>query len=83
MESEKPNEVERNRQYWLEQGKKAEQITYGMLSDGFRSLEGIPDEFCSAEDPKDRAELWREYQQRQVRSSDECWRCGRAGCGCD
>jgi len=65
MENEKPNELERNRQYWRDQGKKAEEITYGMLCDGFRSLSGIPDDFCSAEDPKDRAQLWSSYQSQQ------------------
>lgn len=45
---------------WEAAGKNREEITYGMLCDGFQSIEGIPDDFYSAEDPADRAELWRQ-----------------------
>jgi len=50
---------------WKAMGKTPEQITYGLLNEGFQSLPGIPDDFCSAEDPRDRAELWNERQPRQ------------------
>ncbi len=63
MKNKKPNELERNKQYWISQGKREEEITYGMLCDGFRSLSGIPDDFYSAEDPEDRARLWSQYQK--------------------
>lgn len=55
------------------QGKDESQITYGMLNDGFKSLSGIPDDFCSAEDPSDRVKLWNERSKSYTRSS---------GCGC-
>lgn len=63
----KSNELERNRKYLTKQGKKPQEITYGMLCDGFRSLSGIPDDFCSAEDPADRARLYNDYQSEQSR----------------
>lgn len=44
--------------YWQNQGKALEQITYGMLSEGFQSLSGMPDDFYSQEDPADRQRLW-------------------------
>lgn len=58
----KPNETElqKKRKYWVEQGKLPEEITYGMLSEGFQSISGIPDDFCSAEDPDHRRTLWDE-----------------------
>lgn len=76
---------------WERVGWKREEVTYGMLGDGFQSLRGIPDDFYSAEDPADRAELWhnyrmendREYAKEQYRLQGRCWRCGNAGCGCD
>lgn len=42
-------------------------ITWGMLNEGFQSLPGIPDDFCSAEDPRDRAELWEQRKPRLER----------------
>lgn len=53
-------ELEKRRQEWYNYGKKTEEVPYGMLNEGFRSLQGIPDDFCSAEDPKDRIALWEE-----------------------
>lgn len=41
------------------------EATWGMIAGDFRSLPGIPDDFCSAEDPKDRIILYREYLQRE------------------
>ena len=52
------DELKRRRQKWYAKGKRPEEVTYGMLEEGFRSLSGIPDNFYSAEDPKDRAALW-------------------------
>lgn len=63
MKNKKLNELERNKQYWINRGKKAEDIIYGMLCDDFRSISGIPDDFYSAEDPDDRARLWSQYQK--------------------
>ncbi|MFH1711111.1 MAG: hypothetical protein ABH840_02250 [Nanoarchaeota archaeon] len=40
------------------------EATWGMISGDFRSLSGIPDNFYSAEDPRDRERLWEEYQDR-------------------
>jgi len=45
-------------------GKKREELTYGMLCDGFQSVAGIPDEFYSAEDPADRVMLWQNYNRQ-------------------
>ena len=42
------------------------EATWGMIAGDFRSLQGIPDDFCSAEDPKDRIKLWNEAQARQM-----------------
>ena len=50
---------------WKAMGKTPEQITYGMLNEGFQSIQGIPDDFCSAEDPRDRAELWEQRKPRE------------------
>lgn len=77
---------------WKERGKREDEITYGMLCDGFQSLRGIPDEFYSAEDPADRVRLWEGYQLENERESyrarGRCWRCGRetgrgGDCPCD
>lgn len=76
---------------WKEHGKRDDEITYGMLGDGFRSIAGMPDDFYSAEDPADRSELWHKYQMENdveyakdwYRAQGRCWRCGREGCGCD
>jgi hypothetical protein len=62
-------ELEERRKYWLSQGKQPEQITYGMLNNGFQSISGIPDDFCSAEDPADRERLWEERRPRKERDS--------------
>ncbi len=56
-------ELEKRINDWKVQGKKESEITWGMLNDGFQSLSGIPDDFCSAEDPADRIELWGKYKQ--------------------
>jgi len=40
-------------------------VTWGMMNEGFQSLPGIPDDFCSAEDPRDRVKLWNERQPQQ------------------
>lgn len=50
---------------WKAKGKKENEITYGMVNDGFQSIAGIPDNFYSAEDPADRARLWEEHQQME------------------
>lgn len=59
------NELERRTQEWIDKGKRREEITYGMLCDGFQSLAGIPDDFYSAEDPADRIRLYADYLERQ------------------
>lgn len=76
---------------WEAVGKRREDVTYGMLGDGFSSIPGIPDEFYSAEDPADRSALWHRYRlendenyyRDDCRAHGVCWRCGREGCGCD
>lgn len=50
-----PSDQERELQRRLETGE-----TYGMILEGFQSTPGIPDTFCSAEDPAERARLWQE-----------------------
>lgn len=67
------SELERQRQYWENQGKQPTEITYGMLCDGFQSLSGIPDDFYSAEDPADRVRLWNQHrpQTRNTYSEGE------------
>ena len=58
--------------------KKEEEITYGMLIDGFQSINGIPDDFYSAEDPADRARLWDAYgSSRNTKGgcADNCGWC--------
>ena len=56
-------------------GKEPEQITYGMICDGFRSQSGIPDDFQSAEDLDVRTKLWSEHQR--ARRADYDWRDDR------
>ncbi|MDP1694545.1 MAG: hypothetical protein Q8L34_03315, partial [Candidatus Woesearchaeota archaeon] len=76
---------------WEARGRKKEEITWGMLNDGFQSIQGIPDDFYSAEDPADRVNLWHKYRmennesyrREQCHLEGRCWRCGRADCGCD
>lgn len=65
------NELERRREYWASLGKKPEEITCGMLEEGFRSISGIPDDFCSAEDPDHRAKLWEERRPRVESGNSE------------
>lgn len=70
---------------WEATGRKREEVTYGMLGDGFQSIGGIPDDFYSAEDPADRVKLWHKhrmendeaYAREQYRQEGRCWRCGR------
>ncbi|MBI4451003.1 hypothetical protein HY642_03440 [Candidatus Woesearchaeota archaeon] len=71
--SEAGKELERRIQEWKDKGKKPEEITWGMLCDGFQSIAGLPDDFYSAEDPADRVRLWKDYQAQQQRSN---------GCDC-
>ncbi len=47
------------------------EANWGMIAGDFRSLQGIPDDFCSAEDPKDRVSLWNDYQARESYSPPE------------
>lgn len=84
--------LEERFQAWEVAGKKREEVTYGMLGDGFQSRRGIPDNFYSAEDPADRVKLWERYQlenERELyRAQGRCWRCGRetgrgGDCPCD
>ena len=89
------NELEKNKKFWKNQGKKPDEITYGMICDGFRSLSGIPDDFYSAEDPLDRVKLWNKHNNPTLADiiyrrlcngpgiNEPCRRCGRVGCGCD
>ena len=51
----RPKQLEERIDEWKDKGKREDEITYGMLNDGFQSLGGIPDNFYSAEDPADRA----------------------------
>lgn len=77
--------LEERFQAWEVAGKKREEVTYGMLGDGFQSIRGIPDDFQSAEDPADRVKLWHDYKMQndeqyakeQYRIEGRCWRCGR------
>ena len=65
---------------WKASGKSREQVSYGMLNDGFQSLSGIPDDFCSAEDPADRARL---YQERVLDKGSGSSGCGHYPDGCN
>ena len=74
-------------QIYLDAGKTPENITYGMLCEGFESLGGIPDEFMSAEDPADRVTLWNERQgeneiERRSTYKSRC-SCGGSCSSCD
>jgi len=71
MKKQKDKQLKERKQYWIDQGKRLEQITYGMLGDGFSSIPGIPDEFYSAEDPKDRARLWGKNQPQPSRLDND------------
>lgn len=44
-----------------------EEVTWGMLCEGFQSLPGIPDKFYSAEDPEDRKRLWNQKNRNYSR----------------
>ena len=46
-----------------------EEVTWGMLCEGFQSLDGVPDSFYSAEDPADRQRLWYEIQRKSTKKS--------------
>lgn len=46
--------------------------TYGMILEGFQSLPGIPDDFCSAEDPEVRARLWQVRRAPKPMPEDFC-----------
>ena len=67
----KENLLEKKTQEWIDKGKKPEEITYGMLCEGFQSLSGIPDDFYSAEDPADRKRLWENHRPISEYSSNE------------
>lgn len=84
--------LEKRIKEWEATGRKKEEVTYGMLGDGFKSISGIPDDFYSAEDPGDRSELWHEhrmkndpvYEREQYSKKGWCWHCGsKTGCWCD
>ncbi|MSR86028.1 hypothetical protein EXS74_01375 [Candidatus Woesearchaeota archaeon] len=45
-------------------------MTWGMIYEGFQSLEGIPDNFYSAEDPEDRRRLWNNKRKKYSRGED-------------
>ena len=57
---------------WKEKGKSEGEITYGMLCDGFQSIEGMSDDFYSQEDPADRGKLWNGSEGREYRE----WKYG-------
>jgi len=63
MKNKGQEDVEARIRKWEAKGKAREEITWGMMCDGFRSIHGIPDEFQSAEDPSDRIRLWEELNQ--------------------
>lgn len=75
---------------WKESGKRENEISYGMLCDGFQSIRGIPDDFYSAEDPADRVKFWERYQLEnteeykieQWRREGKCCHCGWNPCTC-
>ena len=69
--SEENKSLEEKMNEWLEKGKKSEEITQGMFCDGFQSISGIPDDFCSAEDPEDRARLLEERRPRTYESDND------------
>jgi len=70
---EKENQLEKKTKEWISKGKRPEEITYGMLCEGFQSISGIPDDFYSAEDPADRTRLWNQHkpQTRDAHSEGE------------
>ena len=65
----KERSLDKKLKEWIDQGKKPHEITCGMLSEGFQSLAGIPDDFCSAEDPADRIRLWNQRSKPYVHDS--------------
>lgn len=48
----------------IERVRKGE-ATWGMIAGDFSSILGIPDDFCSAEDPKDRIRLYQDFIDRE------------------
>lgn len=64
------NKLEERIKEWKTIGKNDNDITWGMLCDGFQSLAGIPDDFYSAEDPADRVKLWNKYKSEENKSWD-------------
>ncbi|MBS3147111.1 hypothetical protein J4471_05460 [Candidatus Woesearchaeota archaeon] len=67
MDEEKPRSVDDRINEWVSKGKIPNEITWGMLCDGYRSIVGIPDDFYSAEDPADRVTLWDGNQGMEYR----------------
>ncbi|MEK6855442.1 MAG: hypothetical protein AABX73_04435 [Nanoarchaeota archaeon] len=86
---EKPKFLDKRIEDWKSKGKSEEEITWGMLDQGFRSISGIPDDFYSAEDPDARVRLWEErgmdYTRGQYHAEGRCSVCGSTYCarGCD
>ena len=78
MEGKKPeDELERRMDEWKARGYERDRVRWGMLCDGFQSISGIPDDFCSADDPEDRRKLWEKYQEEEgnrTNPSDSDWR---------
>lgn len=75
--------LEARQQVYLDAGKAPENITYGMLCEGFQSIGGIPDEFMSAEDPADRSRLWKERKQEYKSNYKSRCGCGGSCSSCD